>query len=435
MVIKTFQYKNSANVLEKLSLCNVKVDYKQYQKTMVTIPKDNTDYLLSFPMMGIKSTFLVIKATYKNKNPKKNFLKWKFVNSNDPAKSFTNILMFTGTASNPIEPILLDNPNKSCSVDLEILIAGVDNDYLDDVTSFLYLNDLKYDDVKTFNETTSETLEFFNSDGDSVGTTNTSEIINWYKIPNMNRIIIDESSNKNIILDFKTRNDALQALSAINWLMLDPQNRSLPKDKDIISPVITKQTNNIIIDLNTYPNLIYLKTDFINEAITSIVDNIDGPIIAIPQNIKFTNSSNVEVLNITSTDIYTGTITISDIAGNVSTETVTINASYSVTDTTPPVIQYTNDVDTISLTINDFDLTSNYGGLFTRNDAKVLCILSVFDNIDGPISLNDVTVNFYDSVGIVMSGNITVSGDYSIEFNASDVAGNQTINTFEIQIN
>ena len=424
---------NGANVLEKLNLCNIKVQYKQYQKTMVTIPAGTTDYLLSFPMLGIKSTFIAIKATYKTKNPTKNYLKWKFSSSNDPHRSMTNILVFTGTASNPVDSIYLDNPNDKCSVDLEILIAGVDNDYLEDVNAFLYLDELELDAVQTFNQTNSGILAFYNSDGDLVGTTDASDVVNWYKVQNMNRIVIDESTNNNIILDFKTQYDTLQTLSAINWLMLDVNNRSLPTPPDLLPPVITLTSSTLNIDLNNYTNMVYDKNQFITDAIASIIDVRDGNIIAINQNIKFFDSNNAEVLSISSAGTFTAEITVSDIAGNIETDTVTINATYNLLDTTPPVITYNSNVSVPLSMINSFDLQLLYNGTFNKSDAILLCVSSIVDDFDGVMNLNTLTVNFYQN-SILLTGNITTAGLYEIEFSVSDSAMNQTIDIFQIQI-
>ena len=52
-----------ANTLAKLDLCSIKQQYKQYQKLSVQVPAGAVDYVLGFPMMGIKVTFLTIKPT------------------------------------------------------------------------------------------------------------------------------------------------------------------------------------------------------------------------------------------------------------------------------------------------------------------------------------------------------------------------------------
>ena len=87
---------NGANKVNALPLCGVKIDYQQYQRISVQIPKGQTDFVLSFPMLGIKTTFITIKPTYCGVNPKLNYLKWKFQPSSDAKWSFTNILTLTG---------------------------------------------------------------------------------------------------------------------------------------------------------------------------------------------------------------------------------------------------------------------------------------------------------------------------------------------------
>lgn len=320
---------DGATVLETLNLCDVKINYKQYQKTKVTIPANTENYLLSFPMLGVKSTFIAIKAVYKNKNKSNNYLKWIFNGSMDPKRTMTSIMVLTGTSSNPIPNIFLDNLS-NCSVDLEIIISGTDNDFLSDINAFIYLDNLEFTNIKTFNETNSGILAFYNKNNELVTTTDVSNIINFYKIPGKNRIVIDETSQNNIILDFKDLNETLQALSALNWLLLDPINRSLPKTADIDPPVITLIANNLNIDLSNYPTSTFTKADLIASVIDNIIDNVDGPILPIPQNIKFFDSNNIEILTINNIGNYTAEINVSDIAGNVATETINIEVQNTI---------------------------------------------------------------------------------------------------------
>jgi len=317
---------NGANTLSKLPLCNIKVPYEQYQRLSISIPKGQTDFLLSFPTLGIKTTFISIKPNFCCSNTGYNYLKWKFQPSNDPKYSFTSILVLTGTSQNPIPPILIDNPNTECDISVDILVSALTNDYLNDINGFLYLNNLTFDSVHTFDETNSEILSFFNSDNELTGTLNISEITNIVKLPGKNRIIIDDSSENNIILDFITENDTLQALSAINWILMDPSTRSLPQTEDLTEPVIT-YTNNVInneitIDLNTYS--IITKQNIIDLAILSCIDDRDGNIVVMPNNITLTQ--NTILLNVlVNTGIYECEIKVSDIAGNTITNNININ--------------------------------------------------------------------------------------------------------------
>ena len=58
--------------------------------------------------------------------------------------SFTTILLFTGTTSNPVLPIVIDNPDLDNPVTLEILVSATTNDYLNDVIAATYLSNLLF---------------------------------------------------------------------------------------------------------------------------------------------------------------------------------------------------------------------------------------------------------------------------------------------------
>lgn len=427
---------NGVNTLSNLPLCDVKIKYEQYQRINVQIPKNAIDFVLSFPMLGIKTTFITIKANYSSSNENLNYLKWKFQPSSDTKWSFTNILTFTGTSSNPVPPILIDNPNANCIVTLDILVSALENDYLNDVGAFVYLDGLTYDKVHTYNEIPSSVLSFFNSNNELVSTVDIVDIINVQKVPNKNRIIIDESSQNNIVLDFISEYDTLQALSAINWVLLDPQNNALPTTPDLIQPIITYTnkvniiTSTINIDLSQYSLNTYTKQNFIDDAISAITDNRDGNTIIVSSNIIFKHGIN-NINTILVSGNYTVDITVTDIAGNSIIETLNIIAHDNITDITPPIFAWSNNI--IGNTANNVDINT-YNNIFTHNDAKNYCIDYITDNIDGMIPKSNVNVQFTDLYGNVIPS-ITTEGYYTIDFSVQDNANNSTNETINIYIN
>ena len=427
---------NGANKVNALPLCGVKINYEQYQRISVQIPKGQTDFVLSFPMLGIKTTFITIKPTYCGVNVDQNYLKWKFQPSSDAKWSFTNILTLTGTSSNPIPPLLIDNPNSDCAVQLDILVSAMDNDYLNDAAAFLYLDGLTFDKVHTYNETTSQVLAFFNKDGILAGTVDIIDIVNISRVPGKNRIIIDESSENNIVLDFLTDSDTLQALSAINWVLLDPLTRSLPQAPDLTAPVITYTnkvntlTSTIDFDLSLYPLTTINKQDFINAAILSVVDNRDGSMLAMPNNITF-KSLGSPINTILAPGTYTADIKVVDIAGNINTETITMEVQAVIVDTMPPVINYTPNV--VANVITPFDINTYPTG-FTANDARIYCITNITDDIDGMIPLSSATVLFKDAYNNTVTS-ITSEGDYTVQISVQDAAANVTAVILTLHVN
>ena len=257
-----------ANPISALPLCDIKLSYDDFMRTQIQVPKGQTDYKLTFPMLGINSTFIFIKVNYQGTDLSLNYLRWKFVSDSGPKHSMTNLLMFTGTVCNPIQEIVVDNPNPDSPVVIDVLITSVFSDNLNDVTAFIYLQNLTFDKVHTFNETTTSILAFFDQDSVLAGTINFNDINNVTRVVGLNRIIITELGNdNNIILDFTDNTNTLQALSAINWVLLDGSTRFLPQPEDLLPPVIT-YTNLIVsnilnVDLTTF-GFSYNKQNFIN---------------------------------------------------------------------------------------------------------------------------------------------------------------------------
>jgi len=324
-----FKVVSGANELSNMDLCGIKIPYKQYQKLKLVLQPSSGNYLLNFAMMGLQITFLAIKPVYSGSCTDCNFLTWNFEGSNDPFHTLTQILVLTGTTNNPIPPILLNNASEQCSVEVDILVSALDNDYFTDVPAYIYLTNLLFTSVATYGNTNSGILEFYNSAGIAAGTLNVSDIIDVRRVPNMQRIIIYSSASSNIVLDFATLYDTLQALSAINWLLEDPSARALPTSPDITGPVITLTTNviggNLPIALATYSNNFTIP-DLITQSILSIFDVKDGNITPSVEMFKITSAGSV-YNTITMPGTYLITVTATDIAGNPTVVTFNVIAS------------------------------------------------------------------------------------------------------------
>ena len=416
---------NGSNTTGRLDLCKIAIPYDQMSKETVTL-KANSEMVLKFPNLGIKLSFLAIVPNYLNKDINKNFLQYKFTSvsafTETPFYEFTQILVFTGTKNSPIPQVILKNTG-NCDVNLDILVGANDVDIVNDVEAFLYLNNLMYDNIHTFNEIASGILTFLDSDGVIVGSVDISEISNISFIQNKNRIIIDESSEKNIILDFVSLAEALQAMSALNYVMNDPNNRALPIAKDTTPPVITLvplQPNQTTYNINVYTyNNNFTKQDLLNLVVQSVIDDRDGIITLSSDNVTFSNG-----LTINNAGIYTATITAKDLAGNVSTQTVTINA-VAIIDEVAPVINFTSNV--INHTVNMYDLFVDNDSKLYKQEALFYCVASVTDNIDGTIPLSNVVVTFRNVLNQIIPEPITSQGNYVVEFAVKDMRNNETV--------
>jgi hypothetical protein len=422
---------NGPNVVNNLNLQSVKINYEQFMRTQVQIPAGQKNFLLSFPMLGIKVTHLTIKPTYKEHKPNMNYLRWKFQSDSGNKWSMTNMMMLTATSNNPIPPILIDNPNKNEPVVLDILVAVMTQDYMNDVSAFIYLDNLTFDKVRTFNETNSGILTFFNSADEMVGSVNISDIINISRIPTKNRIVIDESSSNNVVLDFVNDYHTRQALSAINWVIQDAAFRSLPQAPDNEGPVVTfKNTvidGKLSIDLSLHDNT-YTKQNFIDNAINVVTDARDGIIVPQINNIIF-RKDNVLMHTIVETGTYTATITAQDIAGNQTTHDIEIDSLAVIEDVNPPVITYSSNVIGDAIVPQDLVVI----GEFRRSDAIVLCILGVADDYDGSMTLDNVIVQFFNIYKEPVT-KITSYGQYTVRFTVSDTSNNTRVDEFTMMM-
>ncbi len=426
---------SGANTLATMDLCSFKLPWKQYQRISVQVPAGASNYALHFPMLGIEVTFLAIVPKFCGTDKANNYLKWKFQASSDAKWTMTSLMMLTGSVNSPIPTILIDNPNTECSVQIDILVSGMDNDYLNDTSAFLYLKDLIFTAVQTYEQTTSGILALYNSSNVLSGTLNISDIINVTKVEGMNRIIIDEASSDNVVLDFTNEYNALQALSALTWLLQDPGNRFLPQAADVAAPVITYThrvvSNAITIDLSLFTNN-YRPIDIINDAILSVVDARDGSIVPTASTVSFTQGSS-QLIAITNPGTYAATFTIKDIAGNQVIQTIVVNAMAIIVDAAPPVITHTGNVSggvATGINLNNFSNVQ-----FSYTDARNYCIASVTDNVDGLIPLQDVGVLFFDQNMVPVAGPITAEGSYYIQFQATDSHANTTTELISIAIN
>jgi len=426
---------SGANTLATLPLCDVKNEFEQYQRLSIQIPAGQNDFLLSFPTLGIKPTFLIIKPKYCTTDPTTKYLKWKFAASTDVKMSFTTILLFTGTSTNPVLPVVIDNPDTVNPVTLEVLVSATTNDYLNDVIASTYLSNLLFTHIHTFGETASGIISLFNSLNQLVTTVDISDIVNVNRVVGENRLIIDDASSNDIVLDFVTEYDTLQALSALAWVQNDPLTRALPKAPDTLAPVITFKPavvlNAINIDLSLYPINTFTKQDFIDIVIDTVTDDTDDSVLITVNDIIFKDNLNNEISNIINAGSYTGKITVKDIAGNLTIETITIAAQLVILDTTPPVI--TTNVNVTGSVIVAQSLAT-YGGIISKNDLKVLTIDNVNDDFDGNIPLSSVNVSILDPLSNSVN-TITGLGVYTVTLTVSDSSLNLTTLNLTVLIN
>jgi hypothetical protein len=121
-----FNVTSGANIINKMSLCNVNIDFKEYQRLSVVIPENATNFVLTFPVFTNGTTFISIVPDYPSKAiaDELNYLEWKFVTSNDPMQVMSEFLALTTNSLNPFSDILINNPS-DCKVRIEVLVSGI----------------------------------------------------------------------------------------------------------------------------------------------------------------------------------------------------------------------------------------------------------------------------------------------------------------------
>lgn len=319
MYNNSFVAVDGTDVLSNLCLGDLKIEYDNYDRIRTKIPAGVTNFVLSHPLIGLKPIFLIIKPDYCGCPEAKKYLFWKYLHSSEPFNSMTSILVLTGTSTNPIPQIVLSNPDNDKEVILDIFVVSTETDIYTDSEQYYYIQDLVYEDFITIGLTT---LGLFKNNEllISVDYSNMNNILR----PKDDRIIIDDSTQSDIILDFKTKSDADQVISVINYLLNNP-GTELPLPKDITAPVITY--TNLVISNNvniTYVNNLS-KSDLITMLIDSCVDDRDGNIIIYPSHLSLSKVTETNL--ITEIGVYTLIIKVSDLAGNITNEILTINVN------------------------------------------------------------------------------------------------------------
>lgn len=224
-----------ANIMEKLTVSDLRMPYKQILKSRIILKPGQTNYLLNHLGLGDNATFLAIKAIYDPKSviEEDNFINWSFTQSSLEIYTMAQMMVLTGNSTNRIKQLYLTNPNTKYEVTLEVMIGTIDDEY-----SFFSENSqvgtlftgLEYDDIKSY-------------------IVNQSIVINDKSTPakpliyiyirhidtisiNQDLIIVNVLNYGKIFLHFLTEYDAIQAQSLLNYIKNNPD-----VDIDNLSPL------------------------------------------------------------------------------------------------------------------------------------------------------------------------------------------------------
>lgn len=236
-----------ANTMEKINLRDVLIPYKQILKSRVILKAGQTNYLLNHLGLGDNATFLFIKATYdqKSKFEADNFIQYSYYSDRSKMFSFSGLIVLTGNSENRIEQLYLSNPNIDYEVNLDVMVAIIDNtsaffeDIDENTKSKITFNNIEYTDIKVWTENVS--IALYGENNIPQAYFNISDINSTSREGKI--IIIDDASYGSIYLDFIDEYNAIQGLSILTYII---ENGTDPSPKpDNLSPVLIFNSDNV----------------------------------------------------------------------------------------------------------------------------------------------------------------------------------------------
>ena len=204
-----------ANIHERQILSDLMIPYEQILKSRVVLKAGQVNYLMNHLGLGDNATFVSIRARYNSSSvmEEDNYLLWSFYSEPNKQYAMDELLVLTGNSTNRIEQIYLTNPNVDYAVELEVMVAVIDDEYsffnnIDTQVGKSY-SELELTDIKTYVV------------GESVTITNSSDSCKslvYFTITNIGSIkrtvqilVIEDSVLGNVFLEFLTEEDAIQA--------------------------------------------------------------------------------------------------------------------------------------------------------------------------------------------------------------------------------
>jgi hypothetical protein len=341
---------DGANIVDRLTVSDLRMPYKQLLKSRILLKAGQTNYLLNHLGLGDNATFLAIKALYNSASviEEDNYITWSFYDDLTKTYPMAQMLCLTGNSTNRIKQLYLTNPNTKYAVTLEVMVGVIDDSYTffnDSINqSSTSFTNLEWTDIKTHIK--GESIKIMDK-----GTP--SRPLIYMEISNIETIektgsilIIDDASYGTIFLQFLTEYDAYQAHSLLNFIIENPEadiNDGYPADNQ--DPVLTFYsqvgttgdyiafngstsdvpystadglTFSTSINLVTYGTASVLdKPQLINLLVDNIVDNREGTMSMQPSNLIIHDSTATELSLITTPGIYSVTFNFSDIAHNL----------------------------------------------------------------------------------------------------------------------
>ncbi len=211
------------NLAERLNVSDLRMPYKQILKSRIILKPGQTNYLLNFLGLGDNATFLAIKGIYDSKSviAEDNYINYSYYDDLTKIHSFAQLMVLTGTLNNRIKQLYLTNPNTKYSVQLEVMVGIIDDNYSiftdtlnQSGTSFV---NLEYTDIKSHIVGQSIVINDKSSPVKPLIYIILTNIQSIEKLGDV--LVVDDSSLGTIFLQFKTTYDANQAHSILSYIL------------------------------------------------------------------------------------------------------------------------------------------------------------------------------------------------------------------------
>ena len=216
-----------ANTVDRLTVSDLRMPYKQLLRSRVILKAGQNNYLLNHLGLGDNATFLCIKAIYNQKSviEEDNYITWSYYDDLAKVYPMAQMMVLTGNSTNRIKQLYLSNPSEKYPVSLDVMVGVIDDTYTffnDSVnqssTSFV---GLEWTDIKS--HIVGESFKIMDK-GTPVRPLIYFDIANIETIEKTGSIlIIDDASYGTIFLQFLTEYDAYQAHSLLNFVIENPE--------------------------------------------------------------------------------------------------------------------------------------------------------------------------------------------------------------------
>jgi hypothetical protein len=326
-----------SEIIDRVDFSNTRFPYEQYFRSRMTLLKGAVGQVVNYANLGDNVTFLLFKVTYdSNATEEEKQITYYFEDEPSIKYCIGQGMMLTGNSECRVPRIVLDNPSTKYDVQIDMIVASIDNNpdffaansLLNADTTNITISNLLWDELVT--HVTNQSIKVLNKSGQAQLYIQIADIAN---IVRQGRILLlDDNALGRVYLDFVNNYNAVQALSSLSWMLEDPANRDLPDPAgtDDTAPVVTLTSNVVAgvatIDTSVPPYDTYpiTKNQLITYMIDDVNDNRDGTIIVGANDVTIKDSG-TEIEEITALGTYEVTYDIQDIAENNTQIVITLN--------------------------------------------------------------------------------------------------------------